>query len=248
MEPDRSKQVLAGIREARRLRGVVDDKATPYASKYAAANALGALTAAADAAAQHEAAAHCRLERGLVLLETDLTGQGQAELEGALAFAWPASVAGLAAQQQGHNALGALCCSREQLDASLEHLRTAVQLYQQLVPLLEQRAAADASQSSGSDGDGSGSGRRRRSASWADALVDASQVEAEHTSSLYYLAQVHGHAGDRAASASYCAATLNRQLKHGAVQGDGLAARACAGSGTRCAAALLLKRLMCCLS
>lgn len=30
---------------------------------------------------------------------------------------------------------------------------------------------------------------------------------------MFFLAQVHGQAGDRAASAAYCAATLNRQAR-----------------------------------
>lgn len=50
---------------------------------------------------------------------------------------------------------------------------------------------------------------------WQTALMDADQVERDHTTTLFYMAQVYGLMGDKMKSASYCAATLNRQLKQG---------------------------------
>jgi len=50
---------------------------------------------------------------------------------------------------------------------------------------------------------------------WQTALIDAGQIERDHTTTLFYMAQVYGLMGDKMKSASYCAATLNRQLKQG---------------------------------
>jgi hypothetical protein len=53
------------------------------------------------------------------------------------------------------------------------------------------------------------------SSSWQSALIDADQVERDRTTTMFYMAQVYGLRGDKMQSASYCAATLNRQLKQG---------------------------------
>jgi hypothetical protein len=53
------------------------------------------------------------------------------------------------------------------------------------------------------------------SSSWESVLVDADTVDRDHTTTLFYMAQVHGLKGNKLLSASYCAATLNRQLKQG---------------------------------
>ena len=45
-----------------------------------------------------------------------------------------------------------------------------------------------------------------------------SRLEMQYTTTLFYLAQVHGHARDREKSAEYCAATLGRQLQTGEFQ------------------------------
>ncbi len=42
-------------------------------------------------------------------------------------------------------------------------------------------------------------------------------AEQRYTTTLFYLAQVHGQAGDKDKSALFCAATLNRQLREGAM-------------------------------
>ena len=44
----------------------------------------------------------------------------------------------------------------------------------------------------------------------------AKQMSPGFTTTLFYLAQVHGHAGDKDLSAQYCGATLQRQLEAGA--------------------------------
>lgn len=51
--------------------------------------------------------------------------------------------------------------------------------------------------------------------SWHAALCEACQLEEYHTTTLFYMAQVHGLMGNKEQSAAYCAATLNRQLKQG---------------------------------
>ena len=56
---------------------------------------------------------------------------------------------------------------------------------------------------------------RTSSSSWHAALVDAEQIERDYTTTLFFKAQVHGLMGQKVQSASYCAATLNRQLKQG---------------------------------
>lgn len=53
------------------------------------------------------------------------------------------------------------------------------------------------------------------SSTWESVLVDADTVDRDHTTTLFYMAQVHGLKGNKLLSASYCAATLNRQLKQG---------------------------------
>lgn len=53
------------------------------------------------------------------------------------------------------------------------------------------------------------------SSRWQSDLVDADQIERDRTTTLFYMAQVYGLMGNKMQSASYCAATLNRQLKQG---------------------------------
>jgi hypothetical protein len=71
-------------------------------------------------------------------------------------------------------------------------------------------AATDTAAANGGAASPSASSSSRRSA-----LIDADQVERDRTTTLFYLAQVYGLRGDKMQSASYCAATLNRQLKQG---------------------------------
>jgi hypothetical protein len=230
-----SMPVITTILEARRLAAQQDDEREPYKSKYAAADLLaaaaccGALPAApaADASTAPSAgglppspapapAARIKLERGLVLLETDLTGEGQVALEEGLACAWPADVESLEIQQQAHNALGSLWCERSKHATALQHLQAAAALYERITSMQQQQQAEEAVD--GTTTTTTTTGTTTTSSSWQAPLYDGAQVERSFTTTLFCLAQVHGQTGDKAASAAYSAATLNRQLK--AQQGE----------------------------
>eukprot|EP00775_Hariotina_reticulata_P006308 gene6308-6543_t len=212
-------ELLCNILEARKLwkEGVVDD-AEPYKTKYAAADLLlatkqqaGALLAgAANAAAEGslavaECIACCTLERGIVLLETDLTSEGQQEIEKALQYPWQDTADAWALQQQAHNALAALWCDRGDITVSLQHLDAATELHAKIATSLQQTT---------SDKDhGPPAVADSGECCWAAVLKYAADAEAQYATTLYYLAQVHGHAGNKESSAAYCAATLNKQLQ-----------------------------------
>lgn len=238
-------QLLPGIQEARRLRAVEDDDKEPYKSKYLAGDLLSSLAeqaaaiygklSASDADCGH-IIAYCQLERGLVLLETDLTAEGQRALEQSLQYTWPTTLESYAAQQQACNALGGLWCSREEFDRSLHHLNMAAELYRTIstpqcssssssmtlpAPAEPPRQAQDEQQEQPQ--------LSSRGTSWVAILTDMSKVDTHYTATLYYMAQVYGHAGDKVQSASYCAATLNRQLKEGLCGGAGLCTSFCKG-------------------
>lgn len=232
------------LKEARSLRDTEDSDSEPYKSKYASADLLRSLEeqlarcSDLDEANGHfvrQCIATCQLERGMVLLETDLTGEGQQAVEQGLAFSWPSNLASLSIQQQAYNALGGLWCSREEFDQSIKCLESAAQMYHGIQALLN---------TSSTEGDSS----LLPSAPAADREIDsittlssqqdstrwdniitatADQVEQQYTTTLYYMAQVYGYAGDKLRSASYCAATLNRQLRQGWLVGlvTGVAAR-----------------------
>jgi hypothetical protein len=230
---------VSNIIDARRLRATEDDDSEPYKSKYACsdllasleqqASALAAITPESSSILSH-CIAYCRLERGLALLETDLIADGQHALEQALEFFWPPSLQSYAAQQQAHNALGGLWCSREEFDKSLQHLQTAAELYSKMKAILQDSTSAGTAKQQQQEQQEPSSGQQEQSSgqqhgqpaprsgtdSWVAKLTDVAAVEPHYTTTLYYLAQVHGHAGDKVLSASYCAATLNRQLKEGA--------------------------------
>jgi hypothetical protein len=215
-------KLLPAIYDGRKLRGTEDDESEPYKSKYACSDLLTSVEqqAAALAASQPDAStslgqciAYCQLERGLALLETDLVADGQRALEQALEFAWPPSLESYAAQQQAHNALGGLWCSREEFETSLKHLKTAAELYRKIKASLQDSSSSSAEEQQGQQQQEPTTGAMNNS--WVAQLTDAAAAELHYTTTLYYLAQVHGHAGDKVLSASYCAATLNRQLKEG---------------------------------
>lgn len=86
------------------------------------------------------------------------------------------------------NQLGILWSNRGETGRAFKFLQGAETAYAQL---LEERKA----------------GRARASPS------QRKRLEALHTHTLFFLAQVAGHRGDAAASASYCAQTLQRQLE-----------------------------------
>jgi hypothetical protein len=221
-------KLLPAVPKGRKLRATEDDESEPYKSKYACSDLLASVEeqAAALAAIQPEASttlghciAYCQLERGLSLLETDLVADGQRALEQALEFSWPPSLESYAAQQQAHNALGGLWCSREEFDTSLEHLKTAAELHSKIKASLQDSSSAIADQQPGQQQQQQQQELELATGSvtdsWAAQITDAAAVELHYTTTLYYLAQVHGHAGDKVLSASYCAATLNRQASEG---------------------------------
>jgi hypothetical protein len=218
-----ARKLLPAICDGRKLRATEDDESEPYKSKYACSDLLVSVEqqAAALAAIQPEASttlgqciAYCQLERGLALLETDLVADGQSALEQALEFAWPPSLESYTAQQQAHNALGGLWCSREEFETSLDHLKTATELYGEIkASLQDSSSSSNTEEQQGQQQQESATGSVHNS--WVAQLTDAAAAEPHYTTTLYYLAQVHGHAGDKVLSASYCAATLNRQLKEG---------------------------------
>eukprot|EP00878_Enallax_costatus_P016466 GHUV01017272.1.p1 GENE.GHUV01017272.1~~GHUV01017272.1.p1 ORF type:complete len:553 (+),score=189.00 GHUV01017272.1:136-1794(+) len=221
--------LLKGIKEARRLRAIIDEESEPYKSNYAAADMLQSLeeqTAAYLAAEPgcddpiKQCIARCQLERGLVLLETDLTADGQKAVEQGLEHNWPATIPSYAILQQGSNALGGLWCGREEFDTSLRYLKAASDLYDKIKALSSSsgNTPADLSAVSANVAAETPELQNQLSRVWEEAFAaDAEQVEQQYTTTLYYMAQVYGYAGDKLRSASYCAATLNRQLKEGAL-------------------------------
>lgn len=222
------------LKEARRLRAIVDDESEPYKSKYASADMLQSLEqqTASHATAQagcddliRQCVAMCQLERGLVLLETDLTAEGQKAVEQGLKHDWPATTTSHAIRQLGNNALGALWCGREDFDTSLQYLQTASDLYNKM------KAQSSSSGSSSTEADLPAASvsasadvpeqQTQLSTAWDEVFAaDAAQVERQYTTTLYFMAQVYGYAGDKLRSASYCAATLNRQLQEGEEQAE----------------------------
>jgi len=202
----------AALNEVERLKAVPDDESQPYKSLYAAADVLGNLQQQASAllasSAGHECAmarhvALLALRRGLVLLETDLTHEGEHQIEAGLSHAWAADdLEGLVLRQAAANALGALYCERSAFERAQTHLQQAEELY---API---RARSD---STGAATQASSTGGAEAGCS-ADLL---GRAEAQYTTTLFFRAQVHLHQGEGHASSLYCAATLNRQLQSG---------------------------------
>jgi hypothetical protein len=215
-------ELLCAIQEARKLlKEGVEDDTQPYKRKYAAADLLlmakkkaeTLLSDATEVATQAslavaECIACCSLERGLALIETDLAAEGQQELERALQYPWQETADAWAIQQQAHNALAALWCDRGDTTVSLQHLTSATELHAKIG-----RSQQDVSRVLDHDGRPASAGSV--DSSWAAALNYAANAEAQYATTLYYLAQVHGHAGNKEHSAAYCAATLNKQLQQG---------------------------------
>lgn len=227
--------MLQGLSSARQLRFASEvDEHEPYKSSYASADVLKGLHAQAHAllqgltGMQHEAhvcrcLAQISLERGLALLDTDLLAEGERELTQALGFDWPNDDAeSLVLQQAARNALGALWRERGDCDAACEHLARAEQLHAAYCNLLsassggdvqhqthlqrgEQQACAEPQLKAGAEPVGAPSEPSLRE-----------RADAQYTTTLFYLSQVHLHRGDKHQSAMYCAATLGRQLKAGA--------------------------------
>lgn len=144
--------------------------------------------------------------RGLILLETDLLADGQACLEEAL----PWLEANLTPSAE---------CSSGKADQDDESVGPAL--------ILECYNGMGALQSGRSDFDAALAWLEK-----AEALYESivkhnplskaeKNVEAQYTSTLFYLAQVYAHADRKDKSAEYCAATLRRQLEGGECCADG---------------------------
>jgi hypothetical protein len=123
-------------------------------------------------------------------------------------------------QLQAHNALASLWCERSENETALSHLQSADTLYNHITQLQGSSAAGPAQQSTTQQqpadaASASSDATSSSSSNWQAGLVDSDQVERDRTTTLFYMAQVYGLMGDRMQSASYCAATLNRQLKQG---------------------------------
>jgi hypothetical protein len=179
-------------------------------------------------------------ERGLLLLDTDLAEQGEPLVLDSLQSSWSIDIPNCILKQRAYNGLGALYCSRSQFEKSQEQLEAAVSAYKagkELQDLQQQQqqqkdveqedeqqhgTCTNPSTTSASPDSKAGEGHSAASSSHAipawptsDSSDQAAAAEAHYTTSLYYLAQVHGLAGNKDESAMYCAATLNRQVHGG---------------------------------
>ena len=156
-----------------------------------------------DAQAQAHATALLSARRGLILLETDLGADGEPAIESSLVYlesrfednqAAPDKDKHLALLLECYNALGALKSGQGDFPGAFKWLAKAQEVY-----------------SVHRGGGGLGGGDKTSSSpptTW-------DEVEGQHTSTLFYLAQVHAHDQKSGLSARYCAATLLRQLEGG---------------------------------
>ena len=176
-------------------------------------------------------------ERGLFLLETDLAEQGEPLVLESLEASWPTDIPSYLLKQRAYNALGALYCSRTQFEESQQQLEAAVAAFKAVKQLERQQpqeqqqeeeeqqpSIASINQETG-HADISCSPVAITTSSSSSYVVpswpcgscsdQAAAAEAHYTTSLYYLAQLHGLADNKDESAIYCAATLNRQIQSG---------------------------------
>lgn len=82
----------------------------------------------------------------------------------------------------------------------------------------QEQAEQQAGEHAGSDSKASpatGDAAKEAAGQAGQGATQGVDLEAGHTTTLFFLAQVHGHAGRRDRSALYCAATLQRQLASG---------------------------------
>ncbi|KAJ9534118.1 hypothetical protein QJQ45_002106 [Haematococcus lacustris] len=201
------------------------DERQPYAHKYKAADALLQAMEGSDDTLSR---AMLNAKRGLLLLETDLLKDGEDCVQAALPVlsshvgrACPCAnnkdpASSTASQDQAcseqetgtlcklqqdcYNSLAVLWCSRGDHAAALSWLKKAEEVYKQHLgcnPATASNTSTDIPR--------------------ADTMqaIHMQSLEAGYTSTLFYLAQVHGHADNRDQSARYCAATLQRQLAAG---------------------------------
>jgi len=158
---------------------------------------------------------------GLILLETDLLAEGQQALESALPWLEQHQDHHLALLLECLNAMGALCSGRAELDDALTWLSKSEAVYSKhrgrwgraASAHRQQQGDASASAAAAATAAGGSSSAADDSAATSSSSRTWDDVETNFTSTLFYMAQVHGHAMRKSESAIYCAATLQRQLQ-----------------------------------
>ncbi len=158
-----SADLPAALARVKQLTDTKPDLAAPYRSIYAACDALQALEtrAAAGGADSKDAASACaarlRMERGLLLLQTDMLHEGEPMVADLLGGGrpWPLWVA-----LRARNALGALWIDRDDSPLGLRHLEAARALY---------HAATAAGRAPGSGSGGEGESHAAAAAAEAEA-------------------------------------------------------------------------------
>ena len=185
-----------------------ESESEPFKNKYSAAEQLCQCKAMVEGDTGTEitptekslicAILDCR--RGLTLLETDLLSDAETALESGLAslkhLSSDSDADYTALILEGSNGLAALWCNRDEFDKAKGFLDTANEMYSACQGCTDSCAVPD---HLGGD----------------DAATFAAKVEEQHTLTLFYLAQVYGHLGDKDKSAEFCGATLIRQLRTG---------------------------------
>jgi hypothetical protein len=144
--PEQLQSRLVGVlSQCQQLQGAEDPEEQPYKRLYAAADLLEALLSELQAVQQQqqqeagsahlqpllaEASAWARCLRGIVLLQTDLLHDGEADLTAGLAHAWSDSCYSHALRSRALNTLGALCQERSKHTEAQQHLEAALTHYQ----------------------------------------------------------------------------------------------------------------------
>lgn len=137
-------RLVAVLSECHQLQGTEDPEEQPYKSLYAAADLLETLINELQAAQTQqqeagsadqllllaEACAWARCLRGIVLLQTDLLHDGEADLTAGLGHPWSDSCYSHALRSRALNALGALCQERSKHTEAQQHLEAALAHYQ----------------------------------------------------------------------------------------------------------------------
>ncbi|GAX74504.1 hypothetical protein CEUSTIGMA_g1953.t1 [Chlamydomonas eustigma] len=207
----------------------------PYEFKYEAAEILRKALEKNSIHIDKYLGAVLNARRGLALLETDLLADGQHLLEGSLPTLEDKKQDNLSLLIESYNALGALQSNRSDLDTAVTWLTKAEGLYLQHRSAGRQVDRPDPLNVSASGMEGAAAQdhfvEETPSMSPLNSQLlsplpifspsdagDWDEAEAQHTSTLFYLAQVHAHAQNRVLSAHYCAATLQRQLESGQYQ------------------------------
>ena len=208
-----SDRLPTSAREYLKLLNVEDDEATPYKSRYHAAEQQAELASELAALASADASLRVHavdtrisantlkgricIRRGVALSETDLATNARDSLqEGLAALELEAPCQDVQSQLAAFNTLGALQSGVGQTDAALASLEDAERLYNGVKSGDVSIAGSDALL------------RLERSAD-PDA---ATQIEQAYAHTVFYLAQVHQHLGHTDQAKAYCGATLQRQV------------------------------------